>query len=39
MAALSDDIVSTVISDVEQQFNGVLELFQPEPRGLAANLH
>lgn len=39
MAALSDDIVSTVISDVEQQFNGVIELFQPEPRGLAANLH
>jgi putative nucleotidyltransferase with HDIG domain len=39
LAGLSDDIVSPVIADVEQQFNGVLELFYPESQSAAANLH
>ena len=39
LADLSDDTISTVISEVEQQFNSAMELFQPEPRSMAANLH
>lgn len=39
MAGLSDDIISPVIADVEQQFNHVLELFNPEAREPAANIH
>jgi len=39
LAGLSDDIVSPVIADVEQQFNSVLELFYPESQSAAANLH
>jgi putative nucleotidyltransferase with HDIG domain len=39
MAGLSDDIISPVIADVEQQFNHVLELFHPEASEAAANIH
>ena len=39
MAGLSDDIISPVIADVEQQFNHVLELFHPEASQAAANIH
>ena len=39
LAGLSDDIISPVIADVEQQFTSVLELFYPESHGVAANLH
>lgn len=38
-ANLSDDSISTVISEVEQQFSAGMELFQPETRSAAANLH
>jgi putative nucleotidyltransferase with HDIG domain len=39
LADLSDDTISMVISEVEKQFNSAVELFQPEPRNAAANLH
>jgi putative nucleotidyltransferase with HDIG domain len=39
LANLSDDTVSAVITEVEQQFGSALELFQPEHRSAAANLH
>ncbi len=39
LADLSDHTISTVISEVEQQFDSAMEFFQPEPRSVAANLH
>lgn len=39
LADLSDDTISTVISEVENQFSSALELFHPEQRQVAANLH
>jgi putative nucleotidyltransferase with HDIG domain len=39
LAKLSDDTVSAVITEVEQQFSNTLELFHPEPPSAAANLH
>ncbi len=39
LADLSDDSISTVIAEVEQQFSSVLELFQPEQRSITVNLH
>jgi hypothetical protein len=39
LAGLTDDIISPVIADVENQFSSVLELFNPESHAVAANLH
>lgn len=39
VAGLSDDTISTVIAEVENQFSTVLTLFQPEPHSAAVNLH
>jgi len=39
LANLTDDTISSVITEVEEQFNTAMELFQPEPRSAAANLH
>lgn len=39
LADLADDTIAAVISEVEQQFTTVFELFHPEPRGIAVNLH
>ena len=39
LANLTDDTISSVITEVEQQFNTAMELFQPEQRPAAAHLH
>ena len=39
MAGLKDDVISPVMAVVEQQFSSVLEIFLPETRNAAANLH
>ena len=39
LAGLTDDVVSAVIADVENQFGHVLALFQPETQNVAAHIH